>query len=204
VKTILKKLDELSEKNSQIVLYKKFDIKNTMRGIGKIPGKFDADLLEFLKYTNGASIFDYCFLGFKNARLGVDIDNFMLEFWPANDLLAARFLSFMITSTNDTFGYLIDLVDQNGKHPVCYYSSDEPGKIYIIGSSFERFMNTFISDVQRTLENNKGQFLLAVDEENWPLNVDHWKRNDEGLKVLHATGVLKNYFQKNLPALAWQ
>jgi hypothetical protein len=95
---IIVKLRELSNRSNQIVLYNP-NIVNVMKGIGRVIGKIDPELLEFLKHTNGASVFDYCFMGFKNSRLGVDIDKFSKEIWMSNNRLAGKFIPFMSTST---------------------------------------------------------------------------------------------------------
>jgi hypothetical protein len=176
---------------------------STLKGIGKVPGKFDTELLEFLKFTNGASILDYCFLGFKNHNLVADIDKFMLQCWGTNILLAGRFLPFMITSTGDIFGYLIDIVDEFGRHPVLYYSDNDHETFYIIGSSFASFMRTFISDLQEALNKNKEGLQLGIDQDDWPIDLTHWLEHDKRLKVIYNDGTLERYFKNNLPKVKW-
>lgn len=138
IEEVLKTLDELAGRSNQIELYKS-DLRVIMKGIGRVIGKFDSELLEFLKHTNGATVFDYCFMGFKNPKLGVDIDKFMMELWPSNSMLAGRFLPFMGTSTSDNFGYLIDIIDEKGRHPIAYYSDLDRERVHVIASSFQKF-----------------------------------------------------------------
>jgi hypothetical protein len=123
-------------------------------------------LLEFLKYTNGASILDYCFMGFKNPRLGVDLDKFMLSFWSSQQHFAGEVMGFVTTSASETFGYLINITDSEGRHPIVYTTYDE--KLYLIGSSFNSFMQTFIQDLVDTLKNTKEAIPMEIEKNNWP------------------------------------
>lgn len=189
---LLEKLQSLSQHSDQIVFYK-VDAKNTLKGVGRVIGKFDPELLEFLKLTNGASIFDYCFMGFKNTKLGYDIDKYTGDFWMSNNRLAGHFLPFMITSTGDNFGYLIDVVDKEGRHPIGYYSNLTRDKVYMIGSSFGNFMKTFLIDVEETLKNNKGDFIVNIDRPDWPINIDHWLVNDEELRRLYESEAFQHF-----------
>lgn len=177
---INQKLLKLSGYSKQIHLYDA-DIKNALKGAGRIVGKFDTELLEFLKFTNGASVFDYCFMGFKNSKLGVDIDKCALELWASNKFLAGRFLPFMITSTSDNFGYLIDLYNDKGCHPVAYYSNIYEG-VHVIGSSFKNFMDTFLIDVEDTLNGSKENMIININKPDWPVDINHWLAKDKSLR----------------------
>lgn len=198
MREIFEKLRSLSHDSNQIILYN-VDIKNTMKGIGRIIGKFDSELLELLKLTNGVSIFDYCFMGFKNTKLGYDIDKYMGDFWMSNNRLANHFLPFMITSTSDNFGYLMDVVDKEGRHPIGYYSNLGTERVYIVGSSFKSFMKTFLADVEETLNNNKGDFIINIDKPEWPINIDHWLANDYELKKLYDGEAIHEILRNSMP-----
>jgi hypothetical protein len=198
MKEIFEKLQALSLLSNQIILYKG-DVKDTMKGIGRVVGKFDSDLLEFLKITNGASILDYCFMGFKNKKLGYDIDKFMGDFWMSNNRMAGHFLPFMITSTGDVFGYLTDVVDMNGRHPIGYYNSSRDETLSIIGSSFGNFMKTFLEDIEETLIKNESDFLLNIVKNEWPLAIDHWLENDDDLKELYGKESFRAVLKKSMP-----
>lgn len=188
--SVIKILSELVRAYSnRITLYKNVDLKILMKSIGKVPGKFDSDLLELLKFTNGASILDYCFLGFKNPRLGVDIDKFMFELWSSHEFTAGRVLGFMITSTSETFGYLIDVVDDKGRHPIVYCSDNR--KLYLLASSFSAFMISFVGEISDTLKNTTQALPLYIEKEGWPKDTSYWKSNDPDLEEICKNEKLK-------------
>jgi len=200
---VKQKLDELSQKCRQITLYRNPDVKAIMKGIGRVPGKFDSQLLDFLQFTNGASIFDYCFMGLKNPKLGVDIDKFVAELWPANTMLANQFVGFMATSANSVFGYLINIGDPNGIHPIAYSSNDDPERIHVIASSFRNFMEIFLRDVENTINSHPNGPLFQIDEPGWPIKIEHWISMDEQLRLMYNDGTLDNFFKKNMPLASW-
>lgn len=203
MKLVQDNLLKLSDQSKQITLYRNFDVNNVLKGIGRVPGKFDNELLEFLKFTNGASIFDYCFLGFKNNRLGVNIDKLFLELWFTDNQLAGHMMPFMTTSLGDSFGYLLDLSDDYGRHPIVYYSGDGINELHVIGSSFEAFMTTFLQDVQETLTKSNGEMIILIEKDGWPINAEHWLSRDEQLRKLHNGGTLSKYFKENMPLTKW-
>lgn len=178
---ILRKLTALANQSSQISLYQS-NIRDIAKGIGRIIGKFDSELFDFLKLTNGAKIFDYRILGFKSGRMGVDMDKYCFDLWAINHRLAGRFVPFVATSTGENFGYLIDIFDELGRHPVVYYSSCEEDHFYVVGSSFHPFMNTFLDDVQKTLDSSQGGFVIGIDDPEWPRTVSHWLDRDIALR----------------------
>jgi len=203
MKSVNEKLEILSKKSEQIVLYKNFEIKDLMKGVGKVPGIFDKDLLEFLKFTNGASIFDYCFLGFKNSKLGTGIDKLIPDLWESNPMLSSRFIPFMITSTSDVFGYLNNFSDGSRGHLIAYYNENYEDRLYVIGSSFEHFMSTFLIDVEKTLESSSEKFIYGIDDDDWPINIEHWMKNDLDLSQLHEDGTLATFFKEKMPRTSW-
>ena len=100
-------IERIKRINSRyITLYPLNDNKTIMKHIGKIPGEIDAEYLEFLKITNGASILDYCFFGLKNSKLGINVYNLMMDLWYGDNLLASIFWGVTGTSTGEYFGYL--------------------------------------------------------------------------------------------------
>lgn len=90
---------------------------------------------------------------------------------------------FATTSISDSFGYLIDIVDDKGRHPVAYYSNllDYDDSIYIIGSSFQQFMKNFLLDVDDAIKNSDGDFIVNIEKEGWPKEINHWLANDSVL-----------------------
>ena len=195
----IEKVKILSEKHKEIVLYPDVKTKVLFSGIGRVPGTFNKELIEFLKFTNGASIMDYCMLGFKNRQLGTDIDKFVLELWGSNDCLTGKVVGFMINSTGDTFGYLIgsEFETLSFKNPIVYNNEQAPNELYVIGTSFNKFMNTFLNDVEQTILSSSEDLLLGVELPNWPIDVEHWKKNDVDLLSLYeeigisSDGVIK-------------
>jgi len=178
---ILSKLRALANQSSQICLFQS-NVKDIAKGVGRITGKFDSELFDFLKLTNGAKIFDYRFLGFKSKKKGVDMDKYTLDLWAVNHRLAGRFVPFAATSTGENFGYLIDIIDKSGRHPVVYYSSSKEDHLYMVGSSFYAFMETFLDDVQKTLDSSQESFVTGIEDPEWPKNVSHWLDRDTALQ----------------------
>lgn len=102
-----------------IILYPQ-DIKNLMKLPGRIPGNFDSQLLDFLKLTNGASILDYCFYGFKNNKLKIGFDENLMNKWVTFGHIAGSVIPFMSNSSGVNFGYLKDIII-NGSHPIVFF-----------------------------------------------------------------------------------
>jgi len=187
----------LSRRSEQIILYQKFSFDKTLERVSRLPYPFDNQLLEFLKFTNGASMFDYCFMGFNNNRLGSDIDEDVESSAIANPLLAGELISFMGTSTSDIFGYLVNMVDEFGNHAIAYNSLHYPQKIFVIASSFENFMKTFLDDVEDTLHSRReAKFLLGIDKDEWPLAIEHWFENDRALREMYLSGAIRRFFEE--------
>ena len=135
--------------------------------MGKITGEVDKQYISFLMETNGASIMDYCFLGIKNNNLGMNVYDNMIDLWQIDNLLALRFWGIMGTSNGENFGYL-NKIDSNGNHFIGYYNFNEPGQVYLVASSFEIFMNKFLTQVELTLGVDKNAIYIASND--WFLN----------------------------------
>ncbi|WP_010522081.1 hypothetical protein [Aquimarina agarivorans] len=181
----LEKLKKISS-NKSIILYQNFNIKNTYKGMGRIIGDFNnKELLEILKYTNGASILGYCFLGIKNNKLGTNLDSFQYELWQSNDLIAGKMIGFMIDELGGTFGFLINDKVKYPLSPIVYYSQTNPNKLFIIGSSFDSFFFNFLNDIEYTIETNTDGLLIDIEIENWPFNSSHWLKNDQNLPLIY-------------------
>ncbi len=191
---VIEKLEKLSVTNDSITLYKPLDLKNLYKGVGRTIGEFNKELLELLKITNGASILDYCLLGFKNNKLGTDIDKLVYELWSSNDNLAGTFIGFMLDNIGGTFGYLIGSeFEKLNYKPIGYSNPEEPEILYIIGSSFRNFFLNFLDDVKYTIESNDStELLVNIEIENWPLDIDHWVQKDPELNKVFLEMGLKN------------
>lgn len=151
-----------------------------MRHIGKIPGEIDHEYLCFLKKTNGASILDYCFFGLKNNKLGSKVYNIMMDLWHGDNLLTLFFWGFSSTSTGEYFGYL-NKKNEHGGHYIGYYSSDNPGKVYIIASSFLIFINKFISQIEAEIINDDK--LLALQNNDWFMDLGKLIEDDAEIEI---------------------
>jgi hypothetical protein len=194
MEAIKAKLLELTKRTKQIDLYQKFDVETTLARASKMPGEFDAQLLSLLKFSNGLGIFDYCFMGFKNPKLGQDIDS-DIEALEYPDLFPNECVAFMSSSSSEDFGYLVNLGDAQGNHPIAYNDPHNPYKIFVIASSFEKFMHTFLSDVEDTLDLNPNDEWLAIEKDGWPCDMKHWLKGDVRLQEMYSNGVLDSFFE---------
>ncbi|MVM32135.1 hypothetical protein GO755_18945 [Spirosoma sp. HMF4905] len=184
---ILERLNQLSyQYPKDVILYPhtKESYLKVMKGIGRIPDKFNLYLLEFLKFTNGASILDYCFLGFKNRRLGIDFDTYMGEFWHEHNRYAFA-LPFMRNTQKEHFCLWME--PGEAFHSVVYIDMNAEKNPLPIASNFFHFMDTFISDLANSL--SKGE-TIYIAENDWPLNQAHWIKNDPNLKKVKIEGTL--------------
>ncbi|HGU9882722.1 SMI1/KNR4 family protein [Citrobacter freundii] len=170
---IIKRIDNIN--SNYITLYTCFDKNTVIKHIGKIPGEIDADYVEFLKGTNGASILDYCFFGVKNNKLGGNVYNIMTELWLGDNDLALRFWGIAASSTGEYFGYL-DKKNKSGGHYIGYYSSDKPGKVYLVASSFSIFMNKFITQIECEL--SRDSKIIGLNNNDWFMNIKSLITND--------------------------
>lgn len=172
----LKHLNYLYPKDVKLYSQNKEGIIKLMKGIGRIPGEFDPDLLEFLRLTNGASILDYCFLGFKNKMLGYDIDEYMLDFWHENNRYALTALPFMRDTQKEHFCLWMEKGE--AFQSVVYIDMNVDESPTPIASNFLRFMDTFVEDVKDTLLTTEK---LYISKTQWPLSLEHWTKNDQSL-----------------------
>jgi hypothetical protein len=175
---IIEKLTILSNQNKYIRLYKP-NPHALENGVNRLDHRIDSQLLDFLKFTNGASILDYCFFGFGNRRLGSDIDDNIRSFKIAYPELAQYFLPFMSTSTGDEFGYLKGFTGDLGFHPIAYFNNSYPDQVYLIATSYSHFMTTFLTDIEQELKANvTNELLLGINLDDWPTNLHHWLLED--------------------------
>ena len=172
---IIAHIEELSKLSPYIKLYRTFDPKIILKHIGKITGEIDRQYVDFFLNTNGASILEYCFLGLKNHKLGMNIYDNMSELWFLDCSLAMRFWGICGTSSGENFGYL-DKVDSSGNHYIGYYSTNEPEHVYLVASSFKIFMNKFLQQVESTLTIDKKA--IYIDNNDWFLNPQKLIIND--------------------------
>lgn len=179
MKTIIDRIENLSKISQYIRLYRNYDAKIILRNMGKITGEVDKQYISFLMETNGASIMDYCFLGMKNNNLGMNVYDNMIDLWQIDNSLALRFWGIMGTSNGENFGYL-NKVDSNGNHFIGYYNVNEPGQVYLVASSFEIFMNKFLTQVELTLEIDKNAIYIASND--WFLNKEKLIIDDNEIK----------------------
>ena len=176
---IIDTIKKLSYRTKYIKLYQNYDIKIIMKNIGKITVEVDKEYTEFLKYTNGASILDYCFLGLKNRELGVNLYENITELWQMDNMLTFKFWGIAGTSGGENFGYL-DLKNKEGNHFIGYYSPDNLEQVYLAASSFKIFMKKCLKQIEITLELDK-EAIYTVDN-NWFMDINKLIENDNELK----------------------
>lgn len=155
-----KKLETLSP---AITLYRNFGENFISHYINRISGDIDSPYVGFLKFTNGASILDYCFFGIKNKKLGdKSIYDEILNLWLCDNSLVFRFWAFACIEGNEFYGY-INHKNERGSHYIGFYNASQPEDIYIISSSFEIFMNSFLELVSEELQINKDAICIDND-----------------------------------------
>ncbi|GIQ57485.1 hypothetical protein Flavo103_06210 [Flavobacterium collinsii] len=180
MKNILDRIEKLESHNPHIKLYKDFGKDIILKHMGKIIGEIDNQYINFLKFTNGASILDYCFLGLKNNKLGINLYENHAELWLMNYNLSQKYWGCIIDSTGNTFGYL-DQRNESGDHYFGYYSIHESEKIYLVASSFKIFMNKFLMQIEETLKNNPEA--ISLINNNWFTEKMHLIKDDIEMEI---------------------
>jgi hypothetical protein len=176
---ILDRINELSVRTPYIKKYSSNPV-NILKGMGNIIGEIDKQHIEFLKLTNGASILDYCFWGFKNPNLYPrNIYEEMLEVWHNNPLTSNFFWCIAGNSIGEYFGY-IPKKDSEGNHFIAYFTNKTPDKLILVSSSFNIFINKFIDAVSdRIREDNES---LDIDY-SFFLDINRIASNDIELGI---------------------
>ncbi|RZK39758.1 MAG: SMI1/KNR4 family protein [Pedobacter sp.] len=173
------KLIELSKQYPKDIVMYNQDVKTLMKLPGRIPGEFDAQLLEFLQMTNGALILDYRFYGFKNILFNPSLDQNLKDKWYEWQHIAGNVVPFLGSSSSFGFGYLCNANIEN-THPIVYFT-EFPEDTTLVASSFELFFNEFLRLVELTL--NKGNN-VEIDEDDWPFNNYKLGQSDKLLQEL--------------------
>jgi hypothetical protein len=186
MKDIISSIENLSTDPEKIKLFKSYGTMVVLKNMGKVTGGLDKEYMSFLMETNGASILDYCFLGFKNRELGLNLYENIMDFWQADNSLAMKFWAFAGTSAGDAFGYL-DLKNKKGSHFIAYYTPDEPEQVTVIASRFEIFMRKFIAEIQTLIQTNDDSFW--IEDNTWMTSQGEASVEDDELqKFLAANG----------------
>jgi hypothetical protein len=60
-------------------------------------------------------------------------------------------------------------------------------------------MQTFLEDVEHTLDKHQGTFIIGIDIEYWPVVKDHWLKNDDELRIMLDNGTLYEKTKKLMP-----
>lgn len=157
-------LDRVISNNSDKIRLYSVDVKKLMKGMGNIIGEIDKQYMEFLRFTNGISIFSVCLLGFKNKSLyPANIYDEMLNLWYKDPMLTERFWCFGGDEDDNYFGYL-DKKDMKNNHFIGLYNNREKEIVYVISSSFEIFFNNFIRFVLKEIEYNNDLLFLNLEK----------------------------------------
>lgn len=184
MKDIISSIENLSTDPEKIKLFKSYGTIVVLKNMGKVTGGLDKEYMSFLMETNGASILDYCFLGFKNRELGLNLYENIMDFWQADNSLAMKFWAFAGTSAGDAFGYL-DLKNKKGSHFIAYYTPDEPEQVTVIASRFELFMRKFIAEIQTLIQTNDDSFW--IEDNTWMTSQGEASVEDDELQKFLAT-----------------
>jgi hypothetical protein len=184
MKDIISSIENLSTDPEKIKLFKSYGTMVVLKNMGKVTGGLDKEYMSFLMETNGASILDYCFLGFKNRELGLNLYENIMDFWQADNSLAMKFWAFAGTSAGDAFGYL-DLKNKKGSHFIAYYTPDEPEQVTVIASRFELFMRKFIAEIQTLIQTNDDSFW--IEDDTWMTSQGEVSVEDDELQEFLAT-----------------
>jgi hypothetical protein len=180
MKNYIEKLKDLANKYpNDVRLYPPKDLKNLAKLPGKIPGSFNKQIFDFLKVTNGASILDYCFYGYQNPKLGLNIEKNSVDYWVTHNHIAGLIIPFMSSSSGQNFGYLIKWTETSNQ-PIVYFT-DDPRHTTLIASSFDLFLQVFLIDVEECLKRGED---IEVDIQGWPTDFTHWLEADPSLKEL--------------------
>lgn len=193
MKELIDRIKDISKTSKYVTLFQEFDKKIIFKGIGKIPGDFDKEYLEFLQYTNGASILDYCFLGIKNNKLGVNLYGNITDLWVDDCMLSSAFWGIVSNSSGENFGY-INLLNKKGSHYIGYYSTNNPEHVNLVASSFKIFLNKLLTQVELAIKNDCEA--INIDN-NFFLNFDLLVQDDDEL-LDYIKGVNNNSCEYNL------
>ena len=184
MKDIVSSIENLSTDPEKIKLFRSYGTMVVLKNMGKVTGGLDKEYMAFLMETNGASILDYCFLGFKNRELGLNLYENVMDFWQADNSLAMKFWAFAGTSAGDAFGYL-DLKNKKGSHFIAYYTPDQPEQVTVIASCFELFMRKFITEIQILIQANDDSFW--IEDNTWMTSQEGSSVDDVELQDFLAT-----------------
>ncbi|RFD24447.1 SMI1/KNR4 family protein [Pseudomonas sp. GL93] len=184
MKNIVSSIENLSTDPEKIKLFRSYGTMVVLKNMGKVTGGLDKEYMSFLMETNGASILDYCFLGFKNRELGLNLYENIMDLWQADNSLAMKFWAFAGTSAGDAFGYL-DLKNKKGSHFIAYYTPDQPEQVTVISSCFELFMRKFIAEIQILIQANDDSFW--IEDNTWMTSLEGSSVDDVELQDFLAT-----------------
>ena len=184
MKDIVSSIENLSTDPEKIKLFRSYGTMVVLKNMGKVTGGLDKEYMAFLMETNGASILDYCFLGFKNRELGLNLYENVMDFWQADNSLAMKFWAFAGTSAGDAFGYL-DLKNKKGSHFIAYYTPDQPEQVTVISSCFELYMRKFITEIQILIQANDDSFW--IEDNTWMTSQEGSSVDDVELQDFLAT-----------------
>lgn len=162
MKDVVSRIERLSADREKVRVFRDHGTMVVLKNMGKVTGGLDKEYMSFLMETNGASILDYCFLGFKNRELGLNLYENVMDFWQADNALAMKFWAFAGTSGGDAFGYL-DLKNRKDTHFIGYYTPTERGRITVIASCFELFMDKFLIEIQAAIQADAEAFWIEDD-----------------------------------------
>lgn len=172
----VEKLKLLSSQFSQIKMSEPVNQKKLYGYVGGIIGNFDKEYTELLKVTNGFSAIDYGFYGVKKTSHDTGLKESVVSLWPNYEQLGLYFYLISGSSSKDYFGYLDIFKTHNSIYPIGYFNPNLSPQVFLVGSSFNKFLFTFLDDVKGEIETTGD--ICQVTKEHWPLDLSHWIKND--------------------------
>jgi hypothetical protein len=158
----------------------------------------DPGWMEFLRFSNGASVLSYNFSGVESKKISSISDlNKMLWDIPTYSWAKEHFLGFFGDASPMNIGFFRE--DNNVR---CVALLTELTDTYVlpIASNFDNFVTAFIQDAESALISWKpvpGKKFPYVISEEWPLDLKSWCKRDKVLRMMLKSGELNDLFKNN-------
>lgn len=160
--------------------------------------KVDPAWLEFLRFSNGASVFSYNFIGAESKKVSSISDlNKMLWDIPIYYWAKEHFLGFFGDASPMNIGFFRE---GNDVRCVALLAELTDACVLPIASNFENFVTSFLQDAEVALISWKpvsGKKLPYVISEEWPLDLKSWCKGDNVLRMMLKSGELNDLYKNN-------
>jgi hypothetical protein len=160
--------------------------------------EIDPGWLEFLRYSNGASVLSYNFRGVESKKVSSisELNKTLLDI-PIYSWAKEHFLGFFGDASPMNIGFF-----REGNNVRCVALLTELSDTCVlpIASNFENFVTSFLQDAALTLNSWKpisGKKFPYVISEEWPLDLKSWCKRDNVLRTMLKSGELNDLFKNN-------